>query len=250
MSGHSRWSSIKHKKGAADAKRGKIFSRLIKEIMVSARLAGGDPAGNPRLRQAILAAKAENMPKENIERGIKKGTGELEGTRYEEIAYEGYGPGGVAVLVETLTDNKNRTTADVRHSFAKHGGNLGETGCVSWLFDKKGLIVFDKEKVKEERLMNVVLDAGAEDIRETEKEFEVIAPPESQENVREAVEGAQLAYNFAEITMYPQNTVELEGRDAEKMLRLMEALEDVDDVQKVYANFDIPDSVIEKLGGS
>lgn len=250
MSGHSRWSSIKHKKGAADAKRGKIFSRLIKEIMVSARLAGGDPAGNPRLRQAILAAKAENMPKENIERGIKKGTGELEGTRYEEIAYEGYGPGGVAVLVETLTDNKNRTTADVRHILAKHGGNLGETGCVSWLFDKKGLIVFDKEKVKEERLMNVVLDAGAEDIRETEKEFEVIAPPESQENVREAVEGAQLAYNFAEITMYPQNTVELEGRDAEKMFRLMEALEDVDDVQKVYANFDIPDSVIEKLGGS
>ncbi len=250
MSGHSRWSSIKHKKGAADAKRGKIFSRLIKEIMVSARLAGGDPSGNPRLRQAILAAKAENMPKENIERGIKKGTGELEGTRYEEIAYEGYGPGGVAVLVETLTDNKNRTTADVRHIFAKHGGNLGETGCVSWLFDKKGLIVFDKEKVKEERLMNVVLDAGAEDIRETEKEFEVIAPPESQENVREAVEGVQLAYNFAEITMYPQNTVELEGRDAEKMLRLMEALEDVDDVQKVYANFDIPDSVIEKLGGS
>jgi len=250
MSGHSRWSSIKHKKGAADAKRGKIFSRLIKEIMVSARLAGGDPAGNPRLRQAILAAKAENMPKENIERGIKKGTGELEGTRYEEIAYEGYGPGGVAVLVETLTDNKNRTTADVRHILAKHGGNLGETGCVSWLFDKKGLIVFDKEKVKEERLMNVVLDAGAEDIRETEKEFEVIAPPESQENVRGAVEGAQLAYNFAEITMYPQNTVELEGRDAEKMFRLMEALEDVDDVQKVYANFDIPDSVIEKLGGS
>lgn len=250
MSGHSRWSSIKHKKGAADAKRGKIFSRLIKEIMVSARLAGGDPAGNPRLRQAILAAKAENMPKENIERGIKKGTGELEGTRYEEIAYEGYGPGGVAVLVETLTDNKNRTTADVRHILAKHGGNLGETGCVSWLFDKKGLIVFDKEKVKEERLMNVVLDAGAEDIRETEKEFEVIALPESQENVREAVDGAQLAYNFAEITMYPQNTVELEGRDAEKMLRLMEALEDVDDVQKVYANFDIPDSVIEKLGGS
>ncbi|MBW2056553.1 MAG: YebC/PmpR family DNA-binding transcriptional regulator [Deltaproteobacteria bacterium] len=250
MSGHSKWSSIKHKKGAADAKRGKIFSKLIKEIMVAARLGGGDPAGNPRLRQAILAAKAENMPKENIERAIKKGTGELEGARYEEIAYEGYGPGGVAVLVETLTDNKNRTTADVRHIFSKHGGNLGESGCVSWLFDKKGLIVFDKEKVEEEALMNVVLDAGAEDIHETDREFEVITPPEAQEEVREAVEKANLPYNLAEITMYPQNTVKLEGRDAERMLKLMEALEDSEDVQKVYANFDIPDSVMEELEGS
>lgn len=250
MSGHSKWSSIKHKKGAVDAKRGKIFTKLIKEISVAARLGGGDPAGNPRLRQAILAAKAENMPKENIERAIKKGTGELEGTRYEEISYEGYGPGGAAVLVETLTDNKNRATADVRHVFAKYGGNLGEPGCVSWIFDKKGLIVLDKNKVMEETLMNVVLDTGAEDIHETEKEFEVITPPESQENVREAVERAQLPYSFAEVTMYPQNTVKLEGRDAERMLRLMEALEDSDDVQKVYANFDIPDSVMEELGGS
>ncbi|UCF57772.1 MAG: YebC/PmpR family DNA-binding transcriptional regulator [Deltaproteobacteria bacterium] len=250
MSGHSKWSSIKHKKGAVDAKRGKIFTKLIKEISVAARLGGGDPAGNPRLRQAILAAKAENMPKENIERAIKKGTGELEGTRYEEISYEGYGPGGAAVLVETLTDNKNRATADVRHVFAKYGGNLGEPGCVSWIFDKKGLIVLDKNKVMEETLMNVVLDTGAEDIHETEKEFEVITPPESQENVREAVERAQLPYSFAEVTMYPQNTVKLEGRDAERMLRLMEALEDSDDVQKVYANFDIPDSVMEELSGS
>lgn len=250
MSGHSKWSSIKHKKGVVDAKRGKIFSKLIKEISVSARLGGGDPAGNPRLRQAILAAKAENMPKENIERAIKKGTGELEGTRYEEVAYEGYGPGGAAVLVETLTDNKNRATAEVRHVFAKQGGNLGEPGCVSWLFDKKGLIVFDKQKVKEETLMNVVLDAGAEDIHETGKELEVIMTSESLENVREAVESAQLPYNFAEVTMYPQNTVKLEGRDAERMLRLMEALEDSDDVQKVYANFDIPDSVMEELSGS
>lgn len=250
MSGHSKWSSIKHKKGVVDAKRGKIFSKLIKEISVSARLGGGDPAGNPRLRQAILAAKAENMPKENIERAIKKGTGELEGTRYEEVSYEGYGPGGAAVLVETLTDNKNRATAEVRHVFAKHGGSLGEPGCVSWLFDKKGLIVFDKQKVKEEMLMNVVLDVGAEDIHETEKEFEVIAITESLENVREAVESAQLPYNFAEVTMYPQNTVKLEGRDAERMLRLMEALEDSDDVQKVYANFDIPDSVMEEFSGS
>jgi YebC/PmpR family DNA-binding regulatory protein len=250
MSGHSKWSSIKHRKGAADAKRGKIFTRLIKEISVAARMGGGDPTGNPRLRQAILAAKAENMPKENIERAIKKGTGELEGTRYEEVIYEGYGPGGVAILVETLTDNKNRTTADVRHAFSKHGGNLGETGCVSWLFDKKGLMVFERETVQEETLMNVVLDAGAEDIHETDKEFEVIAPPESQEKVKAAVERAQLPYNFAEVTMYPQNTVKLEGRDAEKMLRLMESLEDADDVQKVYANFDIPDSVMEELGGS
>jgi YebC/PmpR family DNA-binding regulatory protein len=250
MSGHSKWSSIKHRKGMADAKRGKIFTKLIKEISVSARLGGGDPSGNPRLRQAILAARAENMPKENIERAVKKGTGELEGTSYEEIAYEGYGPGGVAVLVEVLTDNKNRTTAEVRHVFAKHGGNLGGTGCVSWLFDKRGLVVFDKEKVEEEMLMNLVLDAGAEDIHETEKEFEVLVPPESQEKVREAVESAQLPYSFAEITMYPQRTVRLEGRDAEKMLRLMEALEDADDVQKVYANFDIPDSVMEELGDS
>lgn len=250
MSGHSKWSSIKHKKGAADSKRGRIFTKLIKEISVAARLGGGDPVGNPRLRQAILAAKAENMPKENIERAIKKGTGELEGTRYEEISYEGYGPGGAAVLVETLTDNKNRATAEVRYVFAKYGGNLGEPGCVSWIFDKKGLIVLDKDKVKEETLMNVVLDNGAEDIHETGKEFEVITPPESQENVREAVERAQLPYSFAEVTMYPQNTVKLEGRDAERMLRLMEALEDSDDVQKVYANFDIPDSVMEELGGS
>jgi len=250
MSGHSKWSSIKHKKGAADAKRGKIFSKLITAVSVAARFGGGDPAGNPRLRQAILAAKAENMPKENIERAIKKGTGELEGANYEEAAYEGYGPGGAAVLVETLTDNKNRTTADVRHVFSKHGGNLGEAGCVSWLFDKKGLIVFNKDDVEEETLMNVALDAGAEDIRETEKEFEVLVPLEAHERVREAIEDAQISYTFAEITMYPQNTVKLEGRDAERMLRLMEALEDGDDVQKVYANFDIPDSVMEELSAA
>jgi YebC/PmpR family DNA-binding regulatory protein len=250
MSGHSKWSSIKHKKGAADAKRGKIFSKVIKEISVAARFGGGDPAGNPRLRQAILAAKAENMPKENIERAIKKGTGELEGTNYEEAPYEGYGPGGAAVLVETLTDNKNRTTADVRHVFSKYGGNLGEAGCVSWLFDKKGLIVFNKDDVEEETLMNVALDAGAEDIRETEKEFEVLVAPEAHERVREAVEDAQMPYTFAEVTMYPQNTVKLEGRDAERMLRLIEALEDADDVQKVYANFDIPDSVMEELSAA
>lgn len=249
MSGHSKWSSIKHKKGVADAKRGKIFSKLIKEVMVSARLSGGDPGGNPRLRQAILAAKAENMPKENIERAIKKGTGELEGSKYEEVSYEGYGPGGTAVLVETLTDNKNRATAEVRHLFSKYGGNLGEPGCVAWLFDKKTLVVFDKDRVKEETLMEVVLEAGAEDIHETEKEFEVIGASESFETVKEAVENAQLPYSFAEVTMYPQSTVKLEGRDAQRMLKLMEALEDSDDVQKVYANFDISDTVMEELTG-
>jgi YebC/PmpR family DNA-binding regulatory protein len=249
VSGHSKWSSIKHRKGAADAKRGKIFSRLIKEIIVSARLGGGDPSGNPRLRQAILAGKAENLPKENIERAVKKGTGELEGVKYEEVSYEGYGPGGAAVLVETLTDNKNRATAEVRHLFSKYGGNLGEPGCVSWLFDKRGIIVFDKDEVKEETLMNVVLDAGAEDIQETEREFEVISDSDSLENVKEAVENAQLSYSFAEVTMYPQNTVKLDGRDAERMLKLMEALEDSDDVQKVYANFDISAEVMEELSG-
>ena len=250
MSGHSKWSSIKHKKGAADAQRGKIFTKLIKEISVAARTGGGDPAGNARLRQAILAAKAENMPKENIERAIKKGTGELEGTRYEEIVYEGYGPKGVAVLVEAMTDNKNRTTAEIRHIFSKNGGNLGEAGCVSWLFEKKGLIVFDKGKVKEESLMNVALEAGAEDIRETEKEFDVISDPSMLEKVREAVMKADLPLTYAEVTMYPQSTVSLEGRDAERMLRLMESLEDSDDVQKVYANFDISESVMEALSAA
>ncbi len=247
MSGHSKWSTIKRKKGAVDAKRGKLFTKLIKEISVAARLGGGDPEGNPKLRAAIAAAKAENMPKENIERAIKKGTGDLEGVSYEEATYEGYGPGGVAVMVEVLTDNKNRTLADIRHRFSKYNGNLGESGCVLWMFNLKGLILFDKNTVDEERLIEVVLDAGAEDVREREREFEVITDPAPYEDVKRAAEDVGLEYSFAEVTMIPQSTVQLRGKEAEKMLSLMEGLEDSDDIQRVYANFDIPDEVMERL---
>ncbi len=247
MSGHSKWSSIKHKKGAADARRGKIFTKLIKEITVAARLGGGDPEGNPRLRAAIAAAKAENMPKENIERGIKKGTGELEGTSYEEANYEGYGPGGVAVLVDCLTDNKNRTVADVKHLFERHGGNLGEPGCVAWMFQKKGLIVFEKHKVDEEQLLNLALEAGAEDVKEQETEFEVIMDPADFEAIKSAVDEAGLPYTFSEVTMVPKNTVDVEGKKAQQLLNLMQALEDHDDISHVYANFDISDKVMEAL---
>lgn len=248
MSGHSKWSQIKRKKGAQDAKRGKIFSKLIREITVAARLGGGDQEGNPRLRAAVAAGKAENMPKENIERAIKKGTGELgEGAGFEDLIYEGYGPGGVAVLIEAMTDNKNRTTADMRHIFSRCNGNLGEAGCVSWMFHKKGYIVIEKDGVDEDSLMEVVLEAGAEDINEGEKEYEVITTPQDFEAVKGAVEQAGIEYLLAEVTMHPQSTVKLDGRNAEQMLRLMEMLEDHDDVQKVYANFDIPESVMEQL---
>lgn len=245
MSGHSKWSSIKHKKGAADAKRGKIFTKLIKEITVAARMGGGDPDGNPRLRSAIAAAKAENMPKENIERGIKKGTGELEGVSYEESTYEGYGPGGVAVLVDCLTDNKNRTVADLKHLFERHGGNLGEPGCVAWMFEQKGLMVFDKDKVDEEELFDLALEAGAEDVREEDTEFEVITDPSEFEPVKKAIDEADLTYTLAEVTMIPKNTVKVEGKKTGQVLNLMQALEDHDDVNHVYANFDIPDDVME-----
>jgi YebC/PmpR family DNA-binding regulatory protein len=248
MSGHSKWSSIKHKKGAADAKRGKIFTRLIREITVAARMGGGDASGNPRLRSAIAAAKAENMPKENIERAIKKGTGELEGVSYEESSYEGYGPGGVAVLVDCLTDNKNRTVAEVKHAFERNGGNLGEPGCVAWMFTKKGLIVIEKDRVDEEKLLDLALEAGAEDVNDEETEFEVITDPADFEAVREAVDAAHIPHTLAEISMIPQNTVKLEGKKVQQMLNLMQALEDNDDVSNVYANFDIPDEVMEALG--
>ncbi len=250
MSGHSKWSTIKHKKGAADARRGKIFTKLIKEITVAARMGGGDPNGNPRLRSAVLAAKAENRPKENIDRAIKKGTGELPGVSYEEATFEGYGPGGVAVLVEILSDNRKRTVADIRHLFSKSGGNLGEAGCVSWMFDKKGLIVFEKDKVDEEKLMNLALEAGAEDVRETEKEYEVITDPTSFEGVKKKLADAKLTPSLAEISMVPQSTVRLTGKEAQQMLRLMENLEDSDDVQHVYANFDIPDAELEQLSAA
>ena len=247
MSGHSKWSSIKHKKAATDAKRGKIFTKLIKEITVAARTGGGDADLNPRLRAAILAAKNENMPKDNIERAVKKGTGELEGVSYEESIYEGYGPGGAAVLIESLSDNKNRTVADIRYIFSKSGGNMGENGCVAWMFDKKGYIAVENKAADEESLMEAALDAGAEDIREDNSNFEVITAPEDFEAVKAAIDSASISYMVAEVTMLPQSTTFLNGKEAEQMVRLMEALEDCDDVQKVYTNADIPDEIVNSL---
>ncbi len=247
MSGHSKWASIKHKKGALDAKRGKIFTKIIKEISVAARLGGGDQEGNPRLRTAVAAAKAENMPKDNIERAIKKGTGELEGVNYEEISYEGYGPAGVAVILNVLTDNKNRTVAEIRSLFSKNGGNLGEAGCVSWMFQKKGQILVAAKAVDEERLMTIVLDAGAEDMKTGEDEFEIITTPDNFEKVKKAVDDNKIPATFAEVTMVPQSYIKLTGQKAHQMLHLMEALEDHDDVQKVYANFDIPEDELKSL---
>ena len=248
MSGHSKWSTIKHKKGAADAKRGKMFTKLIKEIMVAARFGGGDPDGNPRLRTAISAAKGVNIPKDNIERAIKKGAGELEGTHYEEFTYEGYAPGGVAVMVDIMTDNKNRTIADIRHIFSKNNGRIGETGCVSYMFLKKGLIVLEKKDVNEDQLMEIALDVGAEDVNDEGDTFEVVTDPKNFEKVKNALDKNSIKYTLAEITMVPQNTIRIEGKEAEQTLRLVEMLEDSDDVQKVYANFDIPDDVLEKIG--
>ncbi len=249
MSGHSKWSTIKRKKGAADAKRGKVFTRLIKELTIAARLGGGNPEANPRLRTAIASAKAENMPKDNIERAIKKGTGELEGAHYEEFTYEGYGPGGVAVMVDVMTDNKNRTTAEIRHIFTKSNGNLGESGCVAWMFSKKGTLVYDKALVDEDQLMELALDAGAEDITDDENTVTVMTDPKDFYTVKEQIDKSEALkkYSMAEITMVPQNTVKVAGKEAEQVLRMMESLEDNDDVQNVYANFDIPESEMEKL---
>jgi len=248
MSGHSKWSTIKRKKGALDARRGKAFAKIIKEITLAARLGGGDIEGNSRLRQVVMAAKEENMPKDNIDRAIKKGTGEMEGgASYEEATYEGYGPGGVAVLVEVMTDNKNRTVAEIRHIFSKHGGNLGESGCVSWIFEKKGSIVIDKKSSDEDTLMELALEAGAEDVKVEESELQIITAPESFEEVRKVVDRKGIKYVEAKITMIPQNTVKLEENKAEQMLKLMEKMEDNDDVQNVYANFDIADNILEKL---
>ncbi|MBW2621713.1 MAG: YebC/PmpR family DNA-binding transcriptional regulator [Deltaproteobacteria bacterium] len=247
MSGHNKWSSIKHKKGATDAKRGKLFSKLIKELTVAARGAGGDPEGNPRLRTAIATAKASNMPKENIDRAIKKGTGELEGVSYEEYRYEGYGPGGAAILIEVLTDNKNRATAEVRHALAKHSGNLGENGCVAWMFSQKGLITFDQDGIDEDEIMETSLEAGAEDVETVGDAIEVITTSEDFEAVKEAFDKKEMQYNSAEIAMIAQNSLDLDHKTAPKMLKLMEVLEDLEDVQKVWSNFDIPDEVMENL---
>ncbi|KAB0665775.1 YebC/PmpR family DNA-binding transcriptional regulator [Oryzomonas japonica] len=246
MSGHNKWSTIKHKKGAADAKRGKVFTKLIKEISVAAKLGGGDPNGNPRLRTAVDKAKAENMPKDNIDRAIKKGTGGMEGVTYEEIVYEGYGPGGAAVLVEVLTDNRNRSVSDIRSIFTKNNGNMGEAGCVAWMFSKKGLIVYDNS-VDFEQLFEAAIEAGAEDVAEQDDQIEVTTEPGSFIEVREALAAKGFKMVSAEITMIPQTQVELEGRHAETMLKLMDKLEDNDDVQNVYANFDISAEEMEKL---
>ena len=248
MSGHSKWHSIRHKKGATDAKRGKIFSRLNKELMVAARMGGGDPSANPRLRQAIAAAKSENMPKDNIERAIKKGTGELEGVNYEEHVYEGYAPGGVALLIEVMTDNKNRAAADIRYVFNKRGGSLGEAGCVAWMFEKKGLIIFDQNQVAEDEVLEVALEAGADDVITTEDQYEVHTELAAFESVKQAFDGQGLRYTMAEITMIPLNTVKVDDEAlAAQILKLMDAIEDADDVQKVYANFDIPDEILQRI---
>jgi len=248
MSGHSKWSSIKHKKAALDAKRGKAFTSVIKEITVAARMGGGDSTANSRLRSAIANAKAVNMPQENIIRAIKKGTGELPGVSYEELTYEGYGPGGVALMLEIMTDNKNRTVAEIRHILSKHNGNLGESGCVAWTFDKKGLIVVDTDKADEDRLLEIVLNAGAEDMNRNNDVFEITTLPEDLEAVREAVEEQGIEISVAEVSRIPKTQVKLDGKLAEQMLKLMEQLEDHDDVQQVFANFDIPDEVMERLG--
>ncbi|MGB5423136.1 MAG: YebC/PmpR family DNA-binding transcriptional regulator [Desulfobacterales bacterium] len=246
MSGHSKWSTIKHKKAASDIKRGKIFTKIIKEITVAARMGGGgDPNANPRLRAAIQAAKTENMPKDNIERAIKKGTGDLEGVSYDESIYEGYGPGGAAVLVDSLTDNKNRAVSEIRHIFTKNGGSLGESGCVAWMFSKKGYIVVEQAAVSEDTLMETALEAGAEDVREDNGNYEVIAAPEDFEEVKAAIEKAGIPAVDAEVTMLPQSTTSLADKEAEQMVRLMEMLEDCDDVQKVYTNADIPEEYFE-----
>ena len=250
MSGHSKWASIKHKKASTDAKRGQAFTKIVKEIAVAARIGGGDLSGNPRLRTAIEKAKEVNMPSDNVKRAIMKGTGELPGVSYEEYLYEGYGPGGVAILIEILTDNKNRTGPEIRHLMSKTGGNMGEAGCVSWMFEKKGYILIEKSKVGEDALMSVALEAGAEDMKNDPKEdnYEIITAPEHMENVKAAVEASGTPVSLAEITMLPKNYAMVDEKQAGQIMRLIEALEDHDDVQNVYTNFDVSDEVIAKVG--
>ncbi|MBK8812222.1 MAG: YebC/PmpR family DNA-binding transcriptional regulator [Acidobacteria bacterium] len=246
MSGHSKWHTIKHKKGALDAKRGKIFTKLIKEITVAARTGGsGDPDSNARLRKAVNDAKGQNMPNETIDRAIKRGTGELEGVSYDEITYEGYGVGGVAMLVETMTDNRNRTVAEIRHLFSKNGGNLGEAGSVAWMFDKKGLIIVDKDSRSEDELFELVIEAGADDLQDEGDVFEIYTAPENFHAVDQAIRAAGIEPQVSELSMIPQNYIKLEGADAKQMLKLYDAIDDNDDVQKVYANFDIDESEME-----
>ena len=245
MSGHSKWSSIKHKKGATDAKRGKVFTRIIKELTVAARVGGGDPDSNPRLRTVVADAKAANMPADNIKRAIRRGTGEEPGVSYEEATYEGYGPGGAALMLETLTDNKNRTVSEIRHLLSKHGGNLGETNSVAWMFTKQGYILIEKSKVDEDGLMGVALDTGADDVRDDQDNWEVLTSPEDFHRVLEAIKGLGVETLMAEVAMLPQNYINLEGKVAQQMLKLMGLLEDHDDVQHVWSNFNVEEKEIE-----
>ncbi len=247
MSGHSKWASIKHKKGATDAKRGKLFSKIIREITIAVRQGGKDPATNPRLRLAIQNAKDANMPANNIERAIKKGSGELEGARLEEIIYEGYAPGGVALLVYALTDNKNRTTSEVRNVFSKNGGNMAGHGAVNWIFEKKGYFVINKDTVEEDKLMSIVLEAGAEDLQTEESAYAVTSLPGDFERVKKALEAKDIKLEVSELSMVPKNNVKVTGDTAKKVLSLVETLEEHDDIQNVYANFDIPDEIINKM---
>ena len=245
MSGHSKWHTIKHKKGAADARRGKVFTRIIKELTVAARNGGGDVNMNPRLRTIVADAKAQNMPRENIERAIRRGTGEEPGVSYEDVTYEGYGPGGVALMIETLTDNKNRTVGEIRHLLAKHAGNLAAENSVAWMFSRKGQLIVEKSKADEEALLNAALDAGADDMSDDGSAWEIISPPESFEKVRDAVKALGIEPASAEVAMIPQNYIKLQGREAQQMLKLFEAIDDHDDVQHVWANFDIEEKEIE-----
>ena len=248
MSGHSKWHSIRHKKGKIDAQRGKIFTRLIKELTVAARMGGGDANGNARLRTAIAGAKAANMPADNIDRAIKKGTGELEGVSYEEITYEGYGPAGVAVMIDVMTDNKNRTVADIRHIISKNGGNLGAANCVAWMFHRKGVITVNAEDANEDELMEIALDAGAEDMTNEGETFQILTAVENFEDVRSTLEQKGIPMESAELSRLPENTVKItDPKDAAKVMKLMDALENSDDVQNVYANFDIPEEIMESL---
>ena len=245
MSGHSKWHTIKHKKGAADAKRGKVFTRIIKELTVAARNGGGDANSNPRLRTVIAEAKSVNMPADNIKRAIQRGTGELPGVSYEEITYEAYGPGGVAIMIEVLTDNKNRTVGEMRHALSKYGGNLGEANSVAWMFEKKGYIVVEKSKADEDQLMAAVIDAGADDMRDDDDNWEIVTPPDAYESVVDAVKNLGIEPAASEIAMLPQNYIKLEGKSAQQMVRLMDVLEEHEDTKKVWTNADIEEKEIE-----
>jgi YebC/PmpR family DNA-binding regulatory protein len=250
MSGHSKWSSIKHKKAVKDARRGKLFTKLIKEITVAARLGGGDINANPRLRTAVVTARENSMPNDNIDRAIKKGTGELEGVHYDEVNYEGYGPGGAAIMASVLTDNRNRTVSELRRIFEKHSGNMGSAGCVAWMFHKRGVITVEKSRVDEDRLMEIALDAGADDVNDAGDSWEIITAPENFETVKAATDKAKIERASAEITMVPENTVSLTGKEAEQTIRLLEELEEHDDVQGVASNVDIPQEELERLSAA